>query len=116
MQQQFFSMLKNSLPAHISLADELSEKMGLSYDSIYRRMRGEKALSMAELKMLCKHYNISLDQVMGLETDTVVFMAPDINIDDLRSLTAVCGKNQMLVSCLTCERSAHRQRIEIEPV
>ena len=76
IQQQFFALLKNSMPPHVSMADELSEKMGLSYDSIYRRIRGEKALSMLELKMLCQQYNISLDQVLDIQNTTVVFNAP----------------------------------------
>ena len=74
IQQQFFALLKNSMPPHISMADELAEKMGLSYDSIYRRIRGEKALSMVELKMLCQQYNISLDQVLDIQNTTVVLM------------------------------------------
>jgi len=79
MQQQFFSLLKNSLPAHVSMADELAGKLGLSYDSVYRRIRGEKPLSMAELKLLCETYQISLDQVLNLQSDNVLFRAPDIN-------------------------------------
>jgi len=83
MQQQFFNLLKDSLPSHVSMADELALKMGLSHDSIYRRIRGEKPLSMSELKQLCQQYNISLDQVLGLQTSTVVFNAPDINLENL---------------------------------
>lgn len=79
MQQQFFSLLKNALPENVSMADELAEKMGLSYDSVYRRIRGEKPLTMPELGMLCRQYNISLDQVLQLHTDAVVFTAPAIN-------------------------------------
>ena len=83
LQQQFFTLLKNSMPPHVSMADELAEKMGLSYDSIYRRIRGEKALSLSEVKMLCQQYNISLDQVLDIQNTTVVFNAPDINTDNL---------------------------------
>jgi len=96
MQQQFFNMLKSTLPSHVSMADELAEKMGLSYDSIYRRIRGEKPLSMAELKMLCQHYHISLDQVLELQTDTVVFNAPDINIGNLPFPDYIKGMLQQL--------------------
>jgi hypothetical protein len=82
MQQQFFNILKAALPSHISLVDELVEKLGVSYDSVYRRMRGEKLLNMAELQMLCKAYNISLDHVLDIKSNTVVFNAPDINIQN----------------------------------
>ena len=83
MQQHFFNLLKNTLPPHVSMADELAEKMGLSHDSIYRRIRGEKPLSMSELQLLCQQYNISLDKVLELQTSTVVFNAPDINTENL---------------------------------
>ena len=96
MQQQFFNLLKNSLPPHVSMADELAEKMGLSYDSVYRRIRGEKPLSMVELKKLCSLYNISLDQVLELQTDTVVFSAPDINIESLPFSDYIKGMLQQL--------------------
>jgi hypothetical protein len=82
MQQQFFNMLKAALPSHVSLVDELAEKMDLSYDSVYRRIRGEKPLTLGELQMLCQTYNISLDQVLNIKSNSVVFHAPDINIQD----------------------------------
>ncbi len=91
MQQQFFNLVKSSLPYHVSMADELAEKMGLSHDSIYRRIRGEKLLSMVELKMLCKLYNISLDQVLEIQTTTVAFDAPDINIENLAFKDYISG-------------------------
>jgi transcriptional regulator with XRE-family HTH domain len=81
LQHQFFNLVKNQLPANISLADELAEKLGISYDSVYRRIRGEKPLTISELQLLCKTYHISLDSVLALQSDAVVFFAPDINKD-----------------------------------
>ncbi|MEO5984428.1 MAG: helix-turn-helix transcriptional regulator [Ferruginibacter sp.] len=83
IQQHFFSHLKSTLPPNISLADELAEKMGLSHDSIYRRIRGEKPITLPELRMLCQHYHISLDQVLGIESDSVIFNAPDLNKENV---------------------------------
>jgi hypothetical protein len=79
LQQQFFSHLKSILPPHISLADELSELLDLSYDSVYRRIRGEKPLAMNELRQICERYHLSLDQVLKLQNDSVVFQASAIN-------------------------------------
>jgi len=79
LQQQFFSHLKSSLPPHISMVDELTELLKLSYDSVYRRIRGEKPLALNELRHICDHYHISLDQVLQLQNDTVVFKAPDMD-------------------------------------
>lgn len=83
LQQQFFSRLKSVIPPHLSMVDELTELLGLSYDSVYRRIRGEKPLALNELRQICSHYHISLDQVLQLQNDTVVFRAPDINHNGL---------------------------------
>jgi hypothetical protein len=79
LQQQFFNHLKSVLPPHISMVDELTELLNISYDSVYRRIRGEKPLALNELRHICEHYHISLDQVLQLQNDTVVFQAPEIN-------------------------------------
>ena len=79
LQQAFFSTVKNSIPPHLSMVDEIADLLKLSYDSVYRRVRGEKPITMAELKILCEHFHISLDHVLQLKTDSVVFQAPNIN-------------------------------------
>jgi len=83
LQQQFFNHLKNQLPSHLSLVDELCDLLDLSTDSVYRRIRGEKPVTLMELKKLCEHYRISLDQVLLLQNDSVVFHAPEINKDSV---------------------------------
>ena len=67
IQQQLFSVLKQKLPAHISLVDELGDLLGLSADSVYRRIRGEKPIDLIELKKICDHYRLSLDQLLQLQ-------------------------------------------------
>src|SRR5689334_20417738 len=81
LQLHFFEHLKSILPPHLSVADELSELLGLSYDSVYRRLRGEKSIDSNELRKICEAYHISLDQVQQLQYDAVVFRAPDINFN-----------------------------------
>jgi BetR domain len=78
IQQQVFNNLKNTLPPHLSLVDELSGLLNISADSVYRRLRGEKPLTLQELKTICEKYHISLDQMLQLTSDAVVFHAPDI--------------------------------------
>jgi hypothetical protein len=46
---------------------------------VYRRIRGEKPISLQELKKICDRYNLSLDQLLQLDTGTVVFNATDLN-------------------------------------
>lgn len=67
------------LPPHVSLADELAAKLNLSYDSVYRRIRGEKPLTLGEIQLLSNAYKISIDSIFSLKSDAVVFFAPDIN-------------------------------------
>ncbi|MEI9809220.1 MAG: hypothetical protein WDO16_15910 [Bacteroidota bacterium] len=43
LQQQLFAYLKENIPAHLSLVDELCDLLDLGADSVYRRIRGEKA-------------------------------------------------------------------------
>jgi|SRR5687767_4912702 len=78
LQQEFFTYLKSTLPTHLSLADELCDLLHISADSAYRRLRGEKSLTFAELKVICEKYHVSLDQVLNLQNDTVAFRAPDL--------------------------------------
>lgn len=79
LQQQLFNHLKGQLPSHLSLSDELCQLLNISPDSAYRRIRGEKPLTLAELKLICDRYQLSLDQLLQLQTDTVVFRASDLH-------------------------------------
>ncbi|MGI8951625.1 MAG: hypothetical protein ACR2FN_08575 [Chitinophagaceae bacterium] len=72
-QQLFFNHIKGLLPSHLSLADEVADVLNISNDSAYRRIRGEKQLALEEIKKLCIHYHISLDQFLHMQTDSVIF-------------------------------------------
>lgn len=73
IQQQIFSAIKNRLPAEASVAEETARILDISTDSAYRRMRGEKQISLEELYKLCTNYNISLDQLMEIQTGAFMF-------------------------------------------
>ncbi len=79
IQQQLFNILKENLPPHLSLVDELGALLGLSADSVYRRIRGEKPIDLIELKKICDHYHLSLDQLLQLQNESVLFDAPGMN-------------------------------------
>jgi hypothetical protein len=81
LQQLFFKTIRNTIPANISMVDEVAAVLQLGLDSVYRRVRGEKPISLAELKVLCDHFRISLDEVLQLQNDSVMFQAPGINSD-----------------------------------
>lgn len=78
LQQQLFRFVKENLPPHLSLVEELCHLLDLSADSVYRRIRGEKPVTLIELKQICEHYHLSLDQLLQLKNDSVLFRAPGI--------------------------------------
>ena len=61
IQEILFQSIKSKSNPNISFVHELSELLEISYDSAYRRIRGEKELSLEELKTICFHYKISVD-------------------------------------------------------
>jgi hypothetical protein len=73
LQKEFFEQIKTSLPPHISLVEEMTQLLNISYDSVYRRLRGEKPLPLHELKILCSHFKVSLDQLLQLHYNAVIF-------------------------------------------
>jgi len=73
IQDILFKMIKSKLSPNISFVHDLSELLGISYNSAYRRIRGEKELSLEELKSICVHYDISVDALFNLQTDHVIF-------------------------------------------
>jgi len=72
-QIEFFQRLKSAIPSHASLVDEVAEALDLSIDSAYRRIRGEKLLDLEELGRLSRKFNISLDNLFSLNSNSILF-------------------------------------------
>ncbi len=83
IQQNIFSSIKAILPANLSLVDEVADLLGMSIDSAYRRIRNEKSLSIEEVVLLCKKYNLSLDAQMHLDNNSVIFLNTKTNKADI---------------------------------
>ncbi|MFZ4522081.1 MAG: hypothetical protein ACOYNC_10260 [Bacteroidales bacterium] len=73
VQEILFQSIKSKLPPNLSFVHEISELLGISYDSAYRRIRGEKELSLEELRSLCLHYTISVDALLNMKSNHVIF-------------------------------------------
>jgi hypothetical protein len=84
LQQQVFQTIKRKIPEHISAADEIAKILDISTDSAYRRLRGEKTISLDELYKLCIHYRISLDQMLNIQTGAIVFNGRFVQGDAFR--------------------------------
>lgn len=73
LQQYFFQQIREKIPGNLSFVHEIAELLEISYDSAYRRIRGEKELSLEELVRLSQRFKISLDALAGLDPNHVVF-------------------------------------------
>lgn len=79
VQSSFLNQIRNKLAPSISFADELAEVLSVSRDSAYRRIRGETLLSLDEVKKLCDHFRISLDQALSPSSEMVTFQVRSLN-------------------------------------
>src|SRR3982751_4172094 len=73
IQAQLFQSIKNKLDSQGSLVDQTAAVLDISTDSAYRRIRGEKPLSLDEVYKLCIHYRLSLDHLLNLQGDAFLF-------------------------------------------
>ncbi|MCU4164215.1 helix-turn-helix domain-containing protein [Carboxylicivirga caseinilyticus] len=73
IQQQLFEEIKKKIDPNLRLADVIGDLLGISSDSTYRRIRGDKELSLSELKLLCSHFNISMDYLFNHRVDSIPF-------------------------------------------
>ena len=72
-QIKFLEKLEDLIPSNISLANELTDLLGISTDSAYRRLRGKTSLTFDEIIKICLNYKISFDSFMSLESGNVTF-------------------------------------------
>lgn len=79
IQSSFLEQIKKKLPPNISLADEIAEILNISRDSAYRRIRGETVLSLDEAKTLCSKFGLSLDTLLGIESEIIPFRHLAVN-------------------------------------
>lgn len=73
LQQLLFKEVKDRTKGQQLIADDIAKLLVISSDSAYRRIRGEKTLSLDELQTICLHYKISIDQLAGIQPSGVLF-------------------------------------------
>ena len=72
VQQRLLGLVQDQTPDKYSLVYELSELLGISTDSVYRRLRSETLMDITEIQKICLHYNISFDSICGCEDSGLV--------------------------------------------
>jgi len=78
-QEFLFQRIKELLPPSESLTDAVSEILHVSSDSAYRRIRNETPLVLEEAKQLCEAFHLSLDQVLNIKNNSILFENVRIN-------------------------------------
>ena len=73
LQDRLFYQIKSRLPANLSLVSEVTEVLGVSTDSAYRRIRGETELTLTEAVKLAGHFHVPLDTLDGMDGSSVTF-------------------------------------------
>jgi plasmid maintenance system antidote protein VapI len=73
LQQLFFNQVRNQIPETSSFVHEIASLLEISYDSAYRRIRGEKEITLEELLKLGQKFGVSIDAIFNLNGNNVVF-------------------------------------------
>jgi hypothetical protein len=73
VQENFITRFRQALPPGLGVAEELSDILGVSIDSAYRRIRGETDLTLDEMYAITRRYPISIDETFSNRGDTVTF-------------------------------------------
>ncbi|MCK5691834.1 MAG: hypothetical protein KAI08_03265, partial [Bacteroidales bacterium] len=73
IQIRLIRLIRDQLPDHVSMVDEIADLLEISNDSAYRRIRAEKPLSLHELQILAGKFQISLDDLIGNPSNSVTF-------------------------------------------
>jgi len=82
IQEAIFGEIKSKIPDNVSFVHEIAELLALSYDSAYRRIRGEKILSLEELHKISRHFQISIDAHFQVDVGKIAFDNLTINPHD----------------------------------
>ncbi len=82
LQQLFFQHIKSLVPANISFVETIADLLNISTDSAYRRIRGEKQISLEEIQKLSTHFKVSLDYLMNLNSNSIVFFGNVVDHDN----------------------------------
>jgi hypothetical protein len=84
IQHSLFQQIKESLPDSLSFIHEIADVLEISYDSSYRRVRGEKELTMEDLYRLATRFNISIDSLFNVKNNSVTFNCVPLDSENFK--------------------------------
>ncbi len=81
MQEQFIKFLKDKAADNTSFPEEIASVLDIGYDAAYRRINLKTNLSLEESVKLAKHYNVSLNKLfeVGSQTTILADLSPPIH-------------------------------------
>lgn len=114
IQVRLFEQIKAKLPAEEHLGKVLSELLDMSTDSVYRRLRGATSLTPEEIQLLCQHFEISFDKIMGTTGRSVVFHYNPIKRSEFSFNTYLEGINYGFTRMLSQKyKKLHMNYVEV---
>jgi len=82
IQEQLIALIKQKIDTDDTIGNVLSEVLNISLDAAYRRNRGETPFTIHEVNKLCKHFDISFDNLSEVKENQVLFdYSPLYNYD-----------------------------------
>ncbi|WP_124981515.1 helix-turn-helix domain-containing protein [Nonlabens xiamenensis] len=88
MQELLIGKIRQILPPTLSVIDEISHVLDISYDAAYRRVNGKTVLSLEESVHLAKHFKLSLNKLyeVGEQNSILADVSPPIqDVDGLEA-------------------------------
>jgi hypothetical protein len=92
--QQALMKLCKDKSTDSNLANILSELLNVNLDAAYRRIRGTTPLTIDEITLICKHFQISFDAVMNYQSKLIPFQFNAMFKDKFQIvvyLTTICN-------------------------
>lgn len=96
-QADFINTIKIRLKPSESLVHEMADLLGLSLDSAYRRIRGEKKLTYDEICLLCEKHNLSFDEINCIKGKSNVFSPTSSARNKIKNIKSLlyCINNEL---------------------
>ncbi|MDR2148994.1 MAG: helix-turn-helix transcriptional regulator [Tannerella sp.] len=83
IQIMLFDEIRKRLKPAEGISDVVGELLGVSVSAAYRRINGNKVLTILELEKLCAEFGVSFDELMQTKTGNVTFRYHPADIENL---------------------------------
>jgi hypothetical protein len=104
IQKILFEAIKNKSFSNLCQADVVADALKISNDSAYRRLRGEKKLSINEMITLCQHFNISVDAIINYQSDNVLFKYTPLDLSNMDNYYTYMDNLSKLIEAISSSK------------